>query len=330
MSPDARHIHPGRGRGLKKSLPRPDAWVFVLVLIMSFLVSVDSLAVSLSLSCQSIIGGSHSGAKKSIESQGIWQASTILAQIETKQSTLKIKTQSETPAMILEGATVGTGWPIADGYVVTSNHVVAGCQDVVVISTQGVELPARLALGDQVKDIAILEVSDTGKLPPALPLAKKKARLGTAVFTIGFPRVDYMGRSPKLFTGVISSVNGLHDDPASYHTTVPVQPGNSGGPLLNMNGEVVGLVTSMLGLRDKENGDIRMLQNASCALKISSVEKLFPLLPKRDPAIEVLPRDAGSLEALAERIEGSILLVVARQAKSLNAQSENPVAINEQ
>ena len=139
-----------------------------------------------------------------------------------------------------------------------------------------------------------------------------------------------MGRSPKLFTGVISSVNGLHDDPASYNITIPVQPGNSGGPLLNMNGEVVGLVTSMLGLRDKENGDIRMLQNASCALKISSVEKLFPLLPKRDPAIEVLPRDAGSLEALAERIEGSILLVVARQAKSLNAQSENPVAINEQ
>jgi hypothetical protein len=121
-----------------------------------------------------------------------------------------------------------------------------------------------------------------------------------------------MGRSPKLFTGVISSVNGLHDDPASYHTTVPIQPGNSGGPLLNMNGEVVGLVTSMLGLRDKEDGDIRLLQNASCALKMSTVEKLFPLLPKRAPAIEVLPRESGSLETLAERIQGSILMVVAK------------------
>ena len=312
MSPYARHIHPGKGQGLKKCLLRPTAWVFVLALILSFLLSADSLAVSPSLSCQSISAGPNFGANKFTESRRIWHGFTHLAQIETKQSTLKIETRAEPPATILEGASVGTGWPTVEGYVITSNHVVAGCNDVVVISRLGEEFPARLALRDQVKDIAILEVSDARKLPPALPLAKKKPRLGTAVFTIGFPRVDYMGRSPKLFTGVISSVNGLHDDPASYHTTVPIQPGNSGGPLLNMNGEVVGLVTSMLGLRDKEDGDILLLQNASCVLKISSVAKLFPLLPKRAPAMEVLPRDSGNLETLAERIEGSILLVVAK------------------
>jgi hypothetical protein len=71
-----------------------------------------------------------------------------------------------------------------------------------------------------------------------------------------------------------------------------------------MNGEVVGLVTSMLGLRDKEDGNIQMLQNASCVLNIGSLEKLLPLLPKRDPAMEVLPRASGSLETLAELIEG--------------------------
>jgi S1-C subfamily serine protease len=196
--------------------------------------------------------------------------------------------------------------------VVTSNHVVSGCYELVVISRLGEELPARVALRDQVKDIALLEVRDTRKLPPALPLAKTRAKLGTSVFTIGFPRVHVMGKTPKLFTGVISSVNGLRDDPASYHTTVPIQPGNSGGPLLNMNGEVVGVVTSMLGLRDSDNGNISMLQNASCVLKIASVRKLLPLLPKLDPLIEVLPRRPASLESLAERIEGSILIVVAR------------------
>ena len=312
LSPSANHMHPVKGQGLKECLRRRATWVFVLALILSVLLGADSLAVSSSLSCQSISGGINSAANKFTESRRIWQGLTKLAQIESKQSTLKIETPVEPPATTLEGASVGTGWPIVDGYVITSNHVVAGCHDLVVINRLGEELPARLALRDQVKDIAILEVSDAGKLPPALPLARKKARLGTAVFTIGFPRVDYMGRSPKLFTGVISSVNGLHDDPASYHTTVPIQPGNSGGPLLNMNGEVVGLVTSMLGLRDKEAGDIRILPNASCVLKISSVEKLFPLLPKRDPTIEVLPRDSGNLETLAERIEGSILLVVAK------------------
>jgi hypothetical protein len=79
-----------------------------------------------------------------------------------------------------------------------------------------------------------------------------------------------------------------------------------------MNGEVVGLVTSMLGLRDKEHGNIQLLQNASCVLKIGAVEKLLPLLPKRAPVLEVLPKDSGSLETLAERIESSILLVIAR------------------
>jgi hypothetical protein len=68
----------------------------------------------------------------------------------------------------------------------------------------------------------------------------------------------------------------------------------------------------MLGLRDKEDGNIQMLQNASCVLKIGNVEKLLPLLPKREPAIEVLPRGSGSLETLAERITDSILLVVAK------------------
>jgi S1-C subfamily serine protease len=286
--------------------------MFVLALILSFLLCTDSLAVNLSLSYQSMSAGPNYGANKFTEARQNEHGLTNVAQIETEQSTHKIDTRVEPPIMTMEGASVGTGWPTVDGYVITSNHVIAGCSEVVVISRLGEELPARLALRDQVKDIAILEVEDAQKLPPALPLAKKKARLGTAVFTIGFPRVNYMGRSPKLFTGVISSVNGLYDDPASYHTTVPIQPGNSGGPLLNMNGEVVGLVTSMLGLRDKENGDIRMLQNASCVLKISSVEKLFPLLPKHGQSIEVLPRDSGNLETLAERIEGSILLVVAK------------------
>jgi S1-C subfamily serine protease len=305
-------IHLKKWQGMKKYLRRSAAWVFALALVLSLMISADSLAVSPIPLGQWISAGPNFVANKFAEPQRICCGSTILAQIETKKSTLKIERRAESSTKILQGASVGTGWPTLAGYVVTSNHVVEGCNDVVVISRLGEELPAQVVLGDQVKDIAILEVSDTRKLPPALPLAKKKARLGTTVFTIGFPRVHFMGRSPKLFTGVISGVNGLYDNPANYQTTVPIQPGNSGGPLLNMNGEVVGLVTSMLGLRDKEDGNIQMLQNASCVLKIGSVAKLLPSMPKRDPALEVLSRDSGSLETLAERIESSILLVIAK------------------
>ena len=306
------HIHPKKWQGVKKYLRRSAAWVFALALVLSLMISADSLAVSPSPLGQWISAGPNFVANKFAEPQRICCGFTNLAQIETKKSTLKIERRAKPSVKILQGASVGTGWPTLAGYVVTSHHVVEDSNDVVVISRLGEELPAQVVLGDQVKDIAILEVSDTRKLPPALPLAKKKARLGTTVFTIGFPRVHFMGRSPKLFTGVISGVNGLYDNPANYQTTVPIQPGNSGGPLLNMNGEVVGLVTSMLGLRDKEDGNIQLLQNASCVLKIGSVAKLLPSMPKRDPAIEVLPRGSGSLETLAERIEGSILLVIAK------------------
>ncbi len=297
---------------MKKYPRRPTAWMLAWALTLLMLLSACCLLMGPSPSSQLISAGRDGDVNTSDESSRIWPSRASQAQIESEPSTSNIEARAEPLSTTVQGASVGTGWPTVSGYVVTSNHVVLGCNEVVVISRLGEKLPARVVLRDQVKDVALLEVSDADKLPPALPLAKTKPRLGTSVFTIGYPRLHVMGKTPKLFTGVISSVNGLRDDPASYHTTVPIQPGNSGGPLLNMNGEVVGVVTSMLGLRDKENGNLRLMQNASCVLKIASVKKLLPLLPKQDHLIEVLPRSSASLETLAERIEGSVLIVIAK------------------
>jgi S1-C subfamily serine protease len=121
-----------------------------------------------------------------------------------------------------------------------------------------------------------------------------------------------MGRTPKISVGVISGENGLRDDPETYQTTVPIQPGNSGGPLLNMKGEVVGVVRSMLGIRDEANGTLNVLQNTSCALKVKGIQELLPLLPQKDPRIYVLPNLSDNLEALASRIKDSVLLVISR------------------
>jgi S1-C subfamily serine protease len=225
---------------------------------------------------------------------------------------LKLGARFEPLAGQLKYTSIGTGWPLASGYIVTSNHVVAESTEVLLISALNQEILAWTVLRDEVNDIALLEVTDVQKLPPALPLATSQSRLGTSVFTIGFPRVNVMGTAPKLSTGVISGMNGLQDDPVSYHTSVPIQPGNSGGPLLNMKGEVVGVVTSMLGIRAGTKGDIQMLQNASCVLKVECLKNLLPLLPKRQPIIDVLPRHTDSLETLAERIQDSVLIVLAR------------------
>ncbi|UCF89872.1 MAG: trypsin-like peptidase domain-containing protein, partial [Desulfobacterales bacterium] len=139
------------------------------------------------------------------------------------------------------------------------------------------EYEAWTVLRDEADDIAFLSVQDGRHLPPALPLADSEMEPGARVFTVGFPRIDVMGSSPKRSEGLINGLHGTGDDPQSYQTSVPVQPGNSGGPLLNMRGEVVGVVTSMLALRDEAEGQIYMLKNASCALKVDRVKELLKI-----------------------------------------------------
>jgi len=218
----------------------------------------------------------------------------------------------QTPKLF-SGASIGTAWPIASGYVVTSNHVVSDTGEVTLVDTNGREISARVILREEKMDFALLEVNDPSALPPAIPLATSQARLGTSIFTVGFPRIDVMGKTPKLSIGVISSVNGFYDDPGSYQTTVPIQPGNSGGPVLNFNGEAVGVVTSMLGIRDVASGSINMLPNSSSVTKIDPMKDMLSHLPRRNKMIRELPRDKDSLEDLADRIQKSVLIVVVKQ-----------------
>ncbi len=204
---------------------------------------------------------------------------------------------------------IGTGWPTNYGYVVTNNHVVSTSDEVTLVNVQGKYLAATVILRDIENDIAFIKVENPSELPPALPLSEKHQRLGSSVFTIGFPRIDVMGKTPKLSDGIISSVNGINDNPFSYQITVPIQPGNSGGPLINMHGEVVGMVTSMLGLKNPETGFEYTLQNVNYAVKSGLIKQLLKHADTQE-MIEELPRNEGSLEALANRVKDSVLIVM--------------------
>jgi len=204
----------------------------------------------------------------------------------------------------------GTGWPVTPRHVVTNFHVVEGFRHFSLMTVDKRLVQARLVARDPVNDLAILEVADTGRLPPPLPLAPRGARVGSRVFTVGYPHPNLMGVTPKLTTGIVNALTGLHDDPRSYQISVPLQSGNSGAPLLNMNGEVVGVVTSKLHAAKVYAATGDMAQNVNYAVKIAYLRPLLDTVAQADvPGTSAQGR--VGLEELAAKIIPSVLLVVA-------------------
>ncbi len=244
--------------------------------------------------------------------QGLQDARALLAEYTGKSAAGAVQpVVHENSSFIdsLSGTSTGTAWPVAANYAVTSNHVVEGVDSVLLYNASGLPLRATVVLRDIDNDIALLRTSDEVSLPPPLPLSRAPGRLGSDVFTLGFPRVDVLGRTPKLADGIISSVNGYHDDPASYQTSVQIQPGNSGGPLLNMAGEVVGIVASMLGTVNGSAEPV-VMPNISYAVKIERLLTLMESLPETALATATAAGTPAPLADLAERIQPSLLLVV--------------------
>jgi len=124
------------------------------------------------------------------------------------------------------------------GYVLTAAHVVANSTKLTVITAQG-SRSAKVIQVDEANDVAILKLEE-GTYPALPVVSSRQVRLGQTVATIGFPIVNIQGFSPKVTRGEINSLNGAGDDPRKWQISAPVQPGNSGGPLLDENGNVIG------------------------------------------------------------------------------------------
>jgi TPR repeat protein len=171
----------------------------------------------------------------------------------------------------------GTGFFITeDGYLLTNNHVIDGAS-VITVKIDGKELPAKIIKVDEQNDLAVLKVE--GKFPALPVISSKKVGLGDEVFTVGFPQVGVQGYLPKLTTGNINSLAGINDDARNFQISVPIQPGNSGGPLVDEYGNVIGVVVARLNALKllKERGSIP--QNVNYAVKGSFAGAFLESLP---------------------------------------------------
>jgi len=135
----------------------------------------------------------------------------------------------------------GTGFLINEhGYIVTNAHVVEGSSAVVLQNNKGQEFRAAIVHINKLNDVAILKINDSDYYAvTTIPYSFRKtgAELGEQLFTLGFPREEIVYNE-----GYMSARTGFNGDTLSCQIGVSANPGNSGGPLFNRNGEVVGII----------------------------------------------------------------------------------------
>ena len=171
----------------------------------------------------------------------------------------------------------GTGFFITNDLVATSYHVIEGAKKITV-SHDKQKAIGTIVAKDVKNDVAILKVEGMEQVTEPLPLGDpRKVKLGQAVSTLGFPMPNLMGVSPKAGEGIINSLTGIQDDIRSFQVSIPIQPGNSGGPLLNESGQVIGIISSKLNELYAINYKGTIMQNVNYAVKISYLMNASPI-----------------------------------------------------
>ena len=175
----------------------------------------------------------------------------------------------------------GTGFAInASGYIATNYHVTNGANHIYVYGVGGdfnKSYSATVIASDQKNDLAIIKIEDSAISiigTPPYDVLFKTSEVGSDVVAFGYPLTTTMGEELKVTNGIISAKTGFQGDATTYQVSVPVQPGNSGGPLFNSDGDVIGIISSKH----------RETDNVSYAIKSSY---LFSLVMSSNSEIEI-------------------------------------------
>lgn len=138
------------------------------------------------------------------------------------------------------------------GYIATNYHVIVDAENIDIELTKNdkkIKYNAEVIATDKEHDLAILKINDSKPLPfYSIPykILDSQPIIGTQVFALGYPLTDIMGSDIKFTDGRISSKNGSRGDISTFQTTTPLQPGSSGGPLFDFNGNLIGINSSHL------------------------------------------------------------------------------------
>jgi S1-C subfamily serine protease len=175
--------------------------------------------------------------------------------------------------------TFGTCFAVSeDGKLATAEHVVRDARSISVQFEGGDPIKAAVWARDEETDIAILDIDE--ETPNHLVLADASvATSGDRVFTFGFPVVDLLGQEPKFTDGAVSSLSGLKGEKRLMQITVPIQPGNSGGPVVTERGLVIGIITSTVATTAFFEATGSLPQGINWAVKAEHARVLLEAAP---------------------------------------------------
>lgn len=167
----------------------------------------------------------------------------------------------------------GSGFFVDEaGYLLTNAHVVEGCGNAR-LRFEGRTEPALIVARERDHDLALLKMR--GRSPAVATFrGGPPIRLGESVVVFGYPLSGYLSRSGNLSTGLVASLAGVEDNEAEMQISAPVQSGNSGGPVVDQSGHVVGVVVAKSNTTTIDDDYVEVIQNANFAIK-ADVAKTF-------------------------------------------------------
>lgn len=192
-----------------------------------------------------------------------------------------------------QSAWSGSGIAIGTNYIATNHHVVDGATNLYVFFPDTEQqYKAEVLRTDEENDLAIIRISDPsfgGFKDIKYGYKLDTEDVGVDVFVLGYPLVTTMGTEIKLTTGVVSSCSGFQGNQSQYQISAPVQPGNSGGPLFNGDGDLIGIVSA----KHAE------AENVSYGIKLKYLSKLVSDLP----GINLSLRSQIASSSLSEKVK---------------------------
>ncbi len=203
----------------------------------------------------------------------------------------------------------GTGFFITEnGFLISNYHVVKDAAKVRLLTGAGL-IDTKVVKVDVANDLALLKA--VGQFVPLPIAASRTVKLGGTVATVGFPDIGLQGFAPKLAKGEIASLSGAADDPRYFQISLPVQPGNSGGALVDAHGNVVGIVAAKLDASVALAATGSLPENVNYAVKSSLLLSFLESVPEVSAKLkEPITKDEAFEEVVKSAQDAAVLVLV--------------------